>query len=164
MSLNSKGHKPTSRPSGMIPRKEAQSAEGRHSDSAQSSWSWKLALAPHLRMSPPALLSSQQSGSRFLTLAKQSFSFSGSVLFLAIPRRTASFLPLLASEMILGTDLAVLARRPASCAYVSRQPLGPTKKSWGRDLSSSTNGPILRNRSWLQLLHKMMQLDFYCIV
>lgn len=93
MSLKRKGHKPTSRPSGMIPRTEVQSVEGRHSDGAKSSWSWKLALAPHLHMSPPDLLSSQQSGacSRFLTLAKQPFAFSGSVLFLASPQRMASF-------------------------------------------------------------------------
>lgn len=166
MSLKSKGQKPTSRPSGMIPRKEVQSAEGRHSDSAKSSWSWKLALTPHLRMSPPDLLSSQQSGacSRFLTLAKQPFSFSGSVFFLAIPPLMASFLPLLASKMILGTDPVVLARRPASWAHVSCQPLGPTQKSWDHGPSSSTNGPIWRNWSWLQLLYKMIQLDFYCIV
>lgn len=166
MSLKRKGHKPTSRPSGMIPRTEVQSAEGRHSDGAKSSWSWKLALAPHLHMSPPDLLSSQQSGacSRFLTLAKQPFTSSGSVLFLASPQRMASFLPLLASEMILGTDPVVLAGRPASCAHVSRQPLGPTKKSWDRGPSSSTNGPMSRNWSWLQLLYKMIQLDFYGIV
>lgn len=150
----------------MIPRTEVQSAEGRHSDSAKSSWSWKLALATHLRMSPPDLLSSQQSGacSRFLTLAKQPFTFSGSVLFLASPQRMASFLPLLASKTILGTDPVVLARRPSSCAHVSHQPLGPTQKSWNRGPSSPTNGPISRNWSWLQLLYKVIQPDFYCIV